>query len=326
MRRRRWTSLLLVSAGLAAWLGPLGCAAVRPDSGEGPSPAPTPLLWHARAPGGGELYLLGSVHLREVDAQSLGGEIQRAYDASSQLVVEVDLSQMTPEGTKAYLDRYATLPPQLGLDALLTPSTRDMLAEYVKSRGLPNEQVQRYKPWFVAQLVLITELQREGFDPALGVDQVLIDQASSQKEIIGLETIASQFAMLDGLSVELQELMLKDTLLRVDELEDSARELLEAWSDGDEAELEKQIFEPLEEVPALEAYYDALFWQRNAAMAARLVELSRDGKTRFVVLGAGHMIGSKGIPAQLAEQGFAVEKVAVQPATAAPDTAVAPAP
>jgi uncharacterized protein YbaP (TraB family) len=61
-------------------------------------------------------------------------------------------------------------------------------------------------------------------------------------------------------------------------------------------------------------------------MTARLVELARDGKTRFVVLGAGHMVGSRGIPAQLAEQGFAVEKIASQPAAAAPDTAVAPAP
>src|SRR5262245_15964290 len=293
MRRRCWTPwLLLVSAALAAGLGPLGCAAVRPDSRDGPPPAATPLLWHARAPGGGELYLLGSVHLREVDAQSLGGEIQRAYDASSQLVVEVDLAQATAEDGKASVERYATLPPQLALDSLLSPETRDLLAEYVKERGLPSEQIQRYKPWFVAQLVLVTELQADGYDPAFGVDRVFIDEASSQKEIVGLETISSQFGMLDSLSLELQALMLKDTLLRIDELNDSTRELLEAWAGGDEAELEKQIFAPLEQVPELEAYYDALIWQRNAAMAARLVELSRDGKTRFVVLGAGHMVGS----------------------------------
>jgi uncharacterized protein YbaP (TraB family) len=326
VRSRRWTSLLLCSAALAAWLGPLGCAAVRPDSGRASPAAANPLLWHARAPGGGELYLLGSVHLREVDAQGLGGEIQRAYDASSQLVVEVDLAQATAEDGKASVERYAMLPPQLALDSLLSPETRDLLAGYVKERGLPSQQIQRYKPWFVAQLVLVTELQADGYDPAFGVDRVFIDEASSEKEIVGLETIASQFAMLDGLSLELQELMLKDTLLRIDELKDSTRELLEAWAGGDEAELEKQIFAPLEEVPELEAYYDALIWQRNAAMAARLVELSRDGKTRFVVLGAGHMVGSQGIPAQLAEQGFAVEKIAAQPATAAPDTAVAPAP
>jgi hypothetical protein len=185
--------------------------------------------------------------------------------------------------------------------------------------------MQRYKPWFIAQLVLITELQREGFDPELGVDQVFIDQASAEKSIIGLETIAAQCAMLDSLSLELQELMLKDTLLRIDDLEDSTRRLLAAWSGGDEGELERQIFEPLEEVPELEEYYDALIWRRNTSMAARLVELAGDGQTRFVVLGAGHMVGPKGIPAQLAAQGFAVERIRVRATPAEPDAAVTPA-
>jgi uncharacterized protein YbaP (TraB family) len=114
-------------------------------------------------------------------------------------------------------------------------------------------------------------------------------------------------------------------LARLDELEDSTRELLEAWSGGDEAGLEAQIFAPLEEVPELEPYFDAMIWKRNIAMTARLVELARDGKTRFVVLGAAHMVGSQGIPAQLAQQGFAVERVGAQPA-AAPDAMAAPPP
>ncbi len=326
MRRTRWAGLLLGSAALAISLSPLACAVARRDPTLPAAPAAAPLLWHARAPGGGDLYLLGSVHIRAVDAQALGGEIQHAYAASNELVVEVDLSQMTPEEGKASTERYAMLPPHLTLDALISPETGELLAHWVKSRGLPAEQIQRYKPWFVAQLVLITELQRAGYEPSLGVDRVFIDQASAEKPIVGLETIAAQFAMLDSLSLGLQELMLKDTLLRLDELEGSTRRLLAAWSDGDEAELERQIFEPLEEVPELEAYYDALIWQRNASMAARLAELAGDGRTRFVVLGAGHMVGPKGIPAQLAAQGFAVERMGDGPAPEAPGDAIAPAP
>jgi uncharacterized protein YbaP (TraB family) len=322
--RRRWIAPLLCSAALAIELSPLACAVARP--GPSGAAAATPLLWHARAPAGGDFYLLGSVHLRSVDAQALGGEIQQAYAASNELVVEVDVSQLAPEEAKASVERFATLPPQLTLDGLLAPETRELLAGYAESRGLPEQQLQRYKPWFVAQLVLITELQREGFDPALGVDQVFIDQAGPEKPIVGLETIAAQFAMLDSLSLELQELMLKDTLARIDDLEESTRKLLAAWSGGDEGELERQIFEPLEEVPELEAYYDALIWRRNASMAASLVGLAGDGRTRFVVLGAGHMVGPKGIPALLAAQGFAVERIRVGAHPASPDAAVAPAP
>jgi hypothetical protein len=64
------------------------------------------------------------------------------------------------------------------------------------------------------------------------------------------------------------------------------------------------------------SFYASFFWRRNAAMAARLVELARDGKTRFVVLGAGHMLGEQGIPALLAQRGFVVERV--MPGAAAP--------
>jgi uncharacterized protein YbaP (TraB family) len=45
-------------------------------------------------------------------------------------------------------------------------------------------------------------------------------------------------------------------------------------------------------------------------MTARLVELARDGKTRFVVLGAGHMLGDEGIPELLARRGWEVRRIA----------------
>jgi hypothetical protein len=328
VRRERWTALLCLAA-LATAMAPLGCAGIRRDRAEAGAPnapAATPLFWRARAPGGGELYLLGSVHVREVDAPGLGPEIQQAYARSSELVVEVDITRVTPEQGKASAERYAVLPPQLTLDAVVSPDTRELVARYVASRGLPAEQIQRYKPWFVAQLILVTELQAAGYDADLGVDRAFIDQASGVKSIVGLETIDSQFEMLDGPALELQELMLKDSLLRIDDLEKTTGKLLDAWSRGDEAELERQIFQPLEQVPELEEYYDALIWQRNASMAARLVELADDGQTRFVVLGAGHMVGARGIPARLAEQGFVVERVRPDAAPRSPDAAAAPRP
>jgi uncharacterized protein YbaP (TraB family) len=59
-------------------------------------------------------------------------------------------------------------------------------------------------------------------------------------------------------------------------------------------------------------------------MAARLVELARDGRTRFVVLGAGHLVGARGIPARLAEQGFVVERLNADAGAPQPETGAAP--
>ena len=44
-------------------------------------------------------------------------------------------------------------------------------------------------------------------------------------------------------------------------------------------------------------------------MANRLAELGGDGKTRFVVLGAGHLVGDRGLPALLSRRGYRVSRV-----------------
>jgi len=69
------------------------------------------------------------------------------------------------------------------------------------------------------------------------------------------------------------------------------------------------IFRPLAGGADFESFYEAIFFERNQAMARRLAELTRDGKTRFAVLGAGHMLGPRGIPALLCERGFEVRRV-----------------
>ena len=327
MRRTRGFALGLSAAALAAALASFGCAGGWRDRAAPPvaaAPRATPLFWHAQAPGGGGFYLLGSVHIRAVDAPALGPEVEQAYRRSDELVVEVDVSRITPADVEAQTQRYATLPPHLRLDALLAPETRELLARYVESHALPAERLQRYKPWFASQMILMTELEAAGYDAARGVDRAFVDQAGGEKPIAGLETLASQFALLDGQTLAVQELMLKDVLLRSDDLVARTNELLEAWSRGDETALERKIFLPVEEAPELESFYAAFFWRRNAAMAARLVELAGDGQTRFVVLGAGHLLGAKGIPALLAEQGFVVERVIPGEASLSPDVASPP--
>ena len=84
-------------------------------------------------------------------------------------------------------------------------------------------------------------------------------------------------------------------------------DLFEAWERGDEARLEELLFRPLTEEPEFASLYERLFFERNRKMSEKLGELASDGRTRFVVLGAGHMLGDRGIPALLAGRGFEVE-------------------
>jgi uncharacterized protein YbaP (TraB family) len=241
----------------------------------------------------------------------LGPLVEEAYRRSEELVVEVDVTRLAPEEMLVLIQRHATLTPPHTLRDVLSPSVFEQLTSYLADRGAPLANVERFKPWFVSFMVAQLELQAVGYEVELGVDHVLMERARAEKPIVELETAASQLQMLDRLPAPLQELMLEDILARVDEFSDQVAELVDAWKAGDEARLEALVFSPLARFPELEVFYDLVFFERNERMAAQLAELMGDGKTRLVVLGAGHVVGGRGIPAQLGERGYRVRRLAV---------------
>lgn len=301
-RGRGWRAALAL-----ALLALPGCA--------GPAVAPldrvAPALWRADATGeqAGTLYLLGSVHVGGAAAFDLGDVVDAAWQRSEELVVEVDLTSMAPEELISLSRLYGSLTAPLTLADVISPETLAQLDAYFALRGLDPDAFARLKPWYIAFTIVQVELQLAGYDAEQGVDRLFMDRAEGRKPIVALETVASQLETMDRLPASLQELMLKDTLARVEGFPAETARLFDAWRRGDEQQLQALVFQPLDEFPELEVFYDLVFFQRNASMAARLVELGSDGRTRFVVLGAGHMLGQQGVPAQLARRGYRVSRV-----------------
>jgi uncharacterized protein YbaP (TraB family) len=293
----------------------LACTGAAPDAvtPQRPASGATPALWRAAAPGAGagSLYLLGSVHMGTRRMLDLGPLVDEAYRRSDELVVEVDVTRLAPEEMVALIQRHATLAPPRTLRDVLSPPVLGQLEAYLAERAAPIAGVERFKPWFVSFMVAQLELQAVGYEIELGVDHVLMKRAKAEKPIVELETAASQLRILDRLPAPLQELMLKDILARVDRFAEEVAELVDAWKAGDEARLEALVFSPLARFPELEVFYDLVFFQRNERMTAQLAELAGDGKTRLVVLGAGHMVGRQGIPVRLGDRGYRVQRLEV---------------
>ena len=307
-----------VTARASAWLagiaicGLLACAqGAPPPADRQVAPSNGPLLWRAEAPNGrGACYLLGSVHLGDRQMLEASDAIAAAYDSSDELVVEIDLSTLDPIQAQETTLRFAMLPGGKTVADVVSEETWLALTTYLDGRSIPRDPIVRMKPWFVSFTVVRVELARAGYDAGLGVDRHFIDEAVDSKPIVALETLDSQFEVLDSMSPEVEELMLADALSRVDEVADNTDELIRAWGQGDEERLQALVFDPLGEAPELEVFYERVFFERNRKMTARLVELARDGKTRFVVLGAGHMLGDEGIPELLARRGWGVRRIA----------------
>ncbi len=274
----------------------------------------TPLVWRATAPDGAVVYLTGSVHLARDEIQDFGRAIDGAWAASEELLVEVDVTALSPQDKATVAARYGSIPAPKSLRDTLSPETWKKLDAYLDSRGIAEDIVIRWKAWFVTQVVVQHELSRAGFATDKGIDRFFIDEAFREgKPVKGLETITSQFQAFDNVPDSLDETLLVETLDRVDGLAREVELQFDTWKDGSEKELREIVFKPLSGDADLQVFYDLVFLQRNRQMASRINQLSGDGKTRFVVVGAGHMVGEDGIPTLLSQRGWAVERIGGKP-------------
>jgi uncharacterized protein YbaP (TraB family) len=172
------------------------------------------------------------------------------------------------------------------------------------------------KPWVLVLTLATHQFANAGYVPEEGVDRFFQGRAEGgAKPVLGLETIESQFDVFDSLPLSLQVDALEGMLAQEgDGSLPSPDALVEAWSRGDVKALEEIMFADLGDDPQLDAFYEAMYFRRNRDMARRIASLLEGrGDSLFVVVGAGHMVGSRGIPALLAERGFQVEQVSRTP-------------
>jgi len=312
IRLKGWERLAALIAVLVTVAG-LGCASPPFEAGcadQAGSRTAAPLMWRAqeRAQGGGILYLLGSVHFETENAPPLPDKILAAHARSDELIVELDVRDVAGRDVDARREERGRLEPPTQLADVLSPPTFELLERYLDERGIPFSAVAGRKPWYVTNFLVVMELQDAGYDAEHGIDRQFLNRTTG-KPIVALETAAQQLAVLDRLPLRIQEIMLRDALNRSPRFDRATDQLIEAWRHGDERALQELVFQPTADDADFEAFYDAVFFQRNEAMARQLAELARDGKTRFAVLGAGHMLGSRGIPSLLCDRGFEVRRV-----------------
>jgi uncharacterized protein YbaP (TraB family) len=311
MRMNGWGRLASSIAALAALAG-FGCATALFEAGcstQAGSRTPAPLMWRAdQRDSGGALYLFGSIHFEVESAPQFTAEIEAAYARSDELVVEIDVSDAADSEFATGMDERGLLEPPTKLADVLSPPTLERLEQYLLKRGLPFSFVEGMKPWYVTNLLVLMELREGGYEAEHGVDRHFI-QRSGGKPIVELETASEQMDLLDRLPLRIQESMLWDALNRSPDFDRATDQLIEAWRRGDERTIQELVFRPIREDADFELFYDSIFFRRNEAMARRLAELASDGKMRFAVVGAGHMLGPRGIPSLLCDRGFEVRRV-----------------
>ena len=162
----------------------------------------------------------------------------------------------------------AMLPGDETLQTRLGDEVWQRLQAYAKESGVSLGMYNKFKPGIVAMVLVMNEYQRQGFDPALGIDKHFLDQArAAPKPIRQLESIEAQFELFLQVNDQLDDILMDEMLDQMDELPALTERMVALWQTGDADGMEQFMAEQTGDEPEMIAFYRTLLDDRNLAMA-----------------------------------------------------------
>ena len=258
------------------------------------------------------VYLMGSIHFADKSFYPLRKEIEEAYSRSNALVVEMDINKVDAELYQQLLSEKGIFKDETTIKNVISEKTWLQLQQQLRHLEVPYDTVKNYKPGALVLTLAAIQVMQMGFDPELGIDAYFLNRAASQhREIIELESLQQQLDLF--LNMPDGELLLKESLRSLDEAELLMADIVRFWKQGDDAQMNKLLFEDaLKEYPAFSEIYDRLIYRRNRQMTEKIESLLQNKQPHnvyFVVVGSGHLIGARGIVQTLQEKGYQIKRL-----------------
>lgn len=286
-------------------------AAMQAQPAPAPAPAPAvqtiqarPAIWMVKD-ADTTIYMLGTVHLMRPNVEWKTGPVKRAYDASSEVVLEMippSDAEMQQLMMAKGVDRDG--PP---LTQKLDAPTRAKYEAAMGKYGLPVAQFEMMQPWLVATVLGVTQWVKEGFDPNSGVDKKIKDAAQKDgKKLVGLETAEQQLGFLADMPEPLQIRFLASGLEDMDKGKEMIDRMMAAWTEGKPDDLAKLMNEGMDKVPEVNKI---LLADRNGRWAEWIDQRMKQPGTVFMAVGAGHLAGKDSVQDYLAKKNMKAVRV-----------------
>jgi hypothetical protein len=267
------------------------------------------LLWEARA-GVTTVYLFGTIHVGRADMYPLPKSVEDAWHASRKVALEADIGNQ--ESALAAM-QIGMLPEGRSLDRELPADLYAALQRTLAANNLPVEAIQKLKPFMLMLTLAQMEYGKLGYVPEFGLDVHFTRRAAAEgKPLIGLETIEAQMRMMDGLSVPLQQAMLKMTIEDIDagRLAPMVARLISSWQDGNARAVHDVLHSEQARLPAplVAEFREKFLTERNRRMLAGIQKALVGCDTLFVAVGALHLIGPDSVTEMLEKKGFTLTR------------------
>ncbi len=279
---------------------------------------PVPLMWKVSdADADNDLYLLGSFHMLRPGDYPLSKDVDAAFDDAEALAFELSPQELLSPQLGLSMGQAAMRTDGRPLNSELPEATIARLDAWTAANGrelqrmsMSAEMLQMFEPWFVGLMISITEMNKQGLDPQLGLDMHLIGRAGkASKPMSGLEKGSEQIAVFDDMSKSEQLQFINESLNDAVDAKAEIEKLHAAWRRGDQDALWNGMATDMRrEYPQL---YRRVNVARNDAWVPKLQRMLDDETTddTLVVVGALHLLGEDGVVEKLRAKGYKVERV-----------------
>jgi uncharacterized protein YbaP (TraB family) len=267
------------------------------------------LMWKATSPTT-TVYLVGSIHMSDSGMYPLPKEVESAFAAAKALAVEINIKNTDQAKMIELVQKYGLYTGDDSLTKHLSKETLAALDDYCTRHNVPRTGMEQLKPWVVAITIAAMAWQQAGEEPSLGIDMHFLNEVKPPQRIDELESTESQFLIFAETSEEEQQNMLASILKKGDKIKDMIARTRAAYVAGDPDALQKILDE--EDDVGSKSLEKKLLDDRNVAMTVKMDEYLKGKDPIFVVVGAAHIIGDKGIAKQLRDKGYKVDQVVLE--------------
>ena len=263
------------------------------------------LLWSNKKSGGDD-WMLGTIHLGDDSLSTLPNSIKAAIDSVDVVVIETDVSLVSPQDQQTLFMQAGSLPAGQQLQQHLSAPVYEKAKQYLASNGVPIENLAGFKPWLVSLVMVQMSYAKLNLKEENGIDkQVQAYALQKGKKVVGLETYNEQINFFNVIAENYPEVsgdaLVLDTLKEIEDSLDVPVKMIEAWHKSDLQAFEDIYKETLKETKFDEAAEQVLLVERNHRWVTPLEDMFAKQKV-LVAVGSLHFVGEDGLPSLMPEQ------------------------
>jgi len=261
---------------------------------------PNTNLWKVEGDSIKTSYLFGTIHLLPKKDFKLSEKVQKAFDATSKVALEIDMTDsnfQTEVMKNSFLKEGEELKSYLDEDEYVTLDT------YLKEKtGVGMANYNKFKPFMLMSVILSTSIGEE----LASYEMTFIEMTKkANKEMEGLETFADQVEAFDGKPYDEQLDDLVEMLEDSEKNNEMYQKLLSLYLKEDVDGMYDYMDDFMKgDVESMKVFLD----DRNNNWIPKITEFSKK-ESVFYAVGAAHLGGEQGVINLLKKAGYTVTPV-----------------